>query len=178
MKRFILLLTAAMLLTAGSLLIVRAAKAQSVPMTEVHIQRIRSNCIDAQSTLNQLHKSDGLLRVNRGQLYESISTKLMAPLNSRITLNKLDGATLVSVTATYENQLEDFRLKYQSYEEAMSRTLKLNCQNQPVAFYDSVGETREKRKLVHDSTVVLQTTIQKYKDEFEVFAKTVQEKTQ
>lgn len=175
MKRYILLLMAALVLTCGTGLLSRVVNAVSVPMTEAHIQRIRNNCVEAQSTLNQLHASDGLLRVNRGQLYESMSTKLMAPLNSRITLNKLNGATLVTITATYETQLEDFRVKYQQYEEAMSKTLKMNCKNQPVAFYDSVGDTREKRRLVHDSTLTLQATIQNYKNEFEAFAKTVQE---
>lgn len=150
---------------------------EAAPMTEAHITRIRANCIEVQSTLTQLHASDALLRVNRGRLYESISTKLMAPLNSRITLNKLDGSALVTITATYENQLSDFRVKYQQYEESMSEILKLNCQKQPVAFYDGVGETREKRRLVHDSAALLQKTIQAYKEAFEVFAKKVEERT-
>jgi len=176
MKRFLgLLIGAALMVTIGA--IGSTVKAEDVPMTEAHIERIRSNCIEAQTTLTQLHASDALLRVNRGQLYESISTKLMAPLNSRITLNKLDGGSLVTITATYENQLADFRIKYQQYEESMSKVLKLDCQKQPVAFYDGVGETREKRRLVHDSSVVLQKTIQEYRSEFEAFAKKVQEKT-
>ena len=178
MKRFFgFLLCTALLLGASSIpSIVKAQEA--APMTEAHIERIRANCIEAQTTLTQLHTSDAGLRVNRGQIYESISTKLMAPLNSRITLNKLDGATLVTITATYENQLTDFRTKYQQYEESMSKILKLDCQKQPVAFYDGVGETRELRKYVHDSSVALQKTIQEYKTEFEVFAKKVQERSQ
>jgi hypothetical protein len=145
-------------------------RAETTPMTEAHIARIRTNCVEAQSTLNQLHASDALLRVNRGQLYESISTKLMAPLNSRISLNRLDGATLVSIAATYEGQLTDFRTSYQQYEEAMSRTLKINCTNEPVTFYDSVSDTRTKRERVHDSTTKLHQTVRNYKNEFEIFA--------
>lgn len=177
MKRFLgfLFISALLLMLSPLASIVKAQDA--APMTEAHIERIRSNCVEAQSTLTQLHTSDAGLRVNRGQVYESISTKLMAPMNSRITLNKLDGATLVTITATYENQLTDFRAKYQQYEESMSRILKLDCQKQPVAFYDGVGETRDLRKLVHDSSVALQKTILDYKAEFEVFAKKVQEDT-
>ncbi len=148
------------------------------PMTEPHIAQIRSNCVETQSTLYQLHASDALLRVNRGQLYESISTKLMAPFNSRITLNKFDSTGLVKITTDYEQQLSEFRLNYQQYEEAMSRTLKFNCTNQPVAFYDSVNDTRTKRKKVHTNTVSLQKTIQDYKNEFETFTKDFQEKTE
>lgn len=148
---------------------------EKAPMTEAHIARIRSNCVEAQSILYQLHASDALLRVNRGQLYESISTKLMAPFNSRVTLNKFDSVSLVTIATSYERQVAEFRLDYQQYEEAMSRTLKMNCTNQPVAFYDSVGDARTKRKTVNDSTLALQKTIRDYKNEFEVFAKDFQE---
>lgn len=148
---------------------------ESAPMTEAHIERIRRNCVEAQTSLSQLHASDALLRVNRGQLYESISTKLMVPFNSRIALNRLDSKGLPAIASQYEKQLSAFRLNYQQYEEAMSETLKLNCTKQPVAFYDSVDATRTKRRLVHDSTTELHRLIQEYKTEFEVFAGKFQE---
>lgn len=169
MKKFLVLLgcSAAVLVAAGISALVQA---QSAPMTEAHIQRIKANCVDAQSVLTQLHASDALLRVNRGQLYESISSKLMAPFNSRVALNKFDGSKLVAQSATYENQLNDFRSSYKSYEETMSRTLRINCTNEPVAFYDSVAEARAKRQQVHQTIIALQKTIQNYKTEFEIFA--------
>lgn len=153
------------------------AKAQVALMTDVHIERIRSNCVEAQTTLRQLHASDALLRVNRGQLYESILTKLMTPMNIRIGANQLDNKDLVFIASQYDQQLASFRLKYQQYEEAMSKTLKLNCTNQPVAFYDSVTDTRNKRKLTHESTVLLHKTIQTYKIQFEAFEKKFKEDT-
>lgn len=173
-------------LFAGSMLVLgllallaMPALAQNPPMTEVHIERIRARCIEAQSTLTQLHASDALLRVNRGQLYESISTKLMAPLNSRVAANKLDASTLTSVTATYEQQLNDFRSNYKLYEEAMAKTLRINCKNQPVAFYDSVADTRGKRQQVYESNQALQKTVQEYRAAFEAFKqKFLQEKAQ
>jgi hypothetical protein len=171
MKRFIVFISIFVVAAAAAGLWHITAGAEEAPMTEAHIARIRANCVDAQSTLSQLHASDALLRVNRGQMYESISTKLMAPLNSRISLNRLDGVSLVSIAATYEGQLAYFRQSYQQYEEAMSQTLKINCMNQPVVFYDSVADARAKRKKVHESTTALHNTISSYKDEFEVFAK-------
>jgi hypothetical protein len=176
MKRFSSLIVVAVVATVGAFLWHASVQAEaSAPMTEAHIARIRSNCVEAQATLNQLHASDALLRVNRGQVYESISTKLMAPFNSRVALNKLDGVSLIATATNYERQLNDFRTKYQQYEEAMSQVLKINCSNQPVAFYDSVADTHEKRMRVHDSTVTLQKTIQDYKDTFEAFAKRFEE---
>lgn len=174
MKRFLIpgLMVAAVLAVAATWHFSTSARADdSAPMTEAHIARIRNNCSEAQSALSQLHASDALLRVNRGQLYESISTKLMAPFNSRVALNRLDGSQLISTATTYEQQLNDFRQKYQQYEEAMSNTLRINCTNEPVAFYDAVGDTRAKRQKVHDSTTALHKTIRQYQSEFETFAK-------
>lgn len=143
--------------------------AQSPPMTEAHIERIRAHCVEAQSTLTQLHASDALLRVNRGQLYESISTKLMNPFNSRVVSNKLDATALTTHTASFEQQLNEFRANYKLYEEAMTKTLKMNCTNQPVAFYDSVADTRAKRQQVYLSNQALQETIEQYKLAFDAF---------
>lgn len=142
------------------------------PMTEAHITRIRENCVEAQSSLSQIHASDALLRVNRGQLYESISTKLMAPLNSRIALNKLDGGTLESITLNYEKTLDDFRSDYQVYEQALSRVLNISCTDQPVSFYDGVRVSRDMRSKVHNDVLTLQAAIKKYRAAFEAFART------
>lgn len=174
MKRFGILLTVFSVGIAMLFAYQVAAQDDTPAMTEAHILRIKANCVDAQSTLSQLHASDALLRVNRGQLYESISTKLMAPFNSRVSLNKLDGANLVTVAANYEKQLTEFRVSYQQYEEAMTKTLRINCANQPVAFYDSVADTRTKRRKVHDSTTQLHQIVRDYKAEFEIFAKQVE----
>ena len=152
--------------------------AQSMPMTEAHIEQIRDNCVDAQSTLAQLHASDALLRVNRGQLYESISAKLMTPFNNRVAANKLDGSKLSAQSGAYEHQLDDFRNSYKAYDETMTKSLKINCVNEPVAFYDSVAAARAKREEVHQRTVALQQTIQNYKSQFEVFASELRENKQ
>jgi uncharacterized protein YpmB len=171
MKRISIFLSIFVVAITAGVVWYSSARAENAPMTEAHIERIRANCVEAQSTLGQLHASDALLRVNRGQLYESISTKLMAPLNSRASLNRLNSVNLVSIATNYEGQLVYFRQSYKQYEEAMSQALKINCMNQPVVFYDSVADVRTKRKKVHESTVALHDTIREYKNEFEVFAK-------
>jgi len=149
--------------------------AQTTTMTEAHIERIKANCIDAQASLTQLHTSDALLRVNRGRMYETIATKLMVPFNSRVTSNQLDGKSLIDIYTTYEKHLAEFRSNYQSYEQSMSETLRINCQNQPVSFYDKVNATSELRKRVHASVVALHKAINDYKVAFDAFAKKFEE---
>ena len=172
MKRILIAIAILAVATSGAFLWQASVQAQDAPlMTEAHIAKIRSNCVEAQSTLNQLHTSDALLRVNQGQLYELISTKLMAPFNARVTLNKIDGTKMIDVSNDYDRELAAFRINYKAYEEAMSRTLKINCLNQPVAFYDSVNEARTKRKITHANILNLKTNILQYKAEFDALEK-------
>lgn len=167
MKRIITLAAIFSVIISGASL--WQVMAQSASMTEEHIERIRTNCVDAQASLTQLHTSDALLRVNRGRIYESIATKLMVPLNSRIASNQLDGQSLVDIYTTYERNLIEFRTHYQNYEQSMSETLRINCQNQPVSFYDKVTATSELRKKVYASVVALHKAINDYQVAFDAF---------
>ena len=144
---------------------------ESDSITDAQMVKIRSQCTDLQSTLTRVHVNDALLRVNRGQLYELLSTKLMARLNSRIALNRLDSTKLIAATTIYEKHLKEFRANYQAYEEALSGTIKTNCVNQPVLFYDQLQEVRVKRAEVFSSTEALGNSIQAYKDAFDEFKK-------
>lgn len=171
MKRFGLFLiigSASLALFCGALNFASAQEAP--PMDDAHIERIRANCTYAKSALNRVYESDGLLRVNRGQLYESVSTRLMTNLNSRIILNRLDGVELISITNSYERALTDFRTNYQQYEQQLSQAISIDCTKQPVAFYDAVTSARQKRTAVYDSVASLNGQASKYKDAFEKFA--------
>ena len=163
-------------LTVGAI-ISQTVQAQTT-FSDEQLYRIRQNCVTAQTTLSQLHVSDAGLRNNRGALYENISTKLMAPLNSRITLSRLEGLKLTATTLEYDRQLDIFRESYKQYESAMARTLKVKCTEQPVEFYENVVATREKREKLHEDTRTLITLLQAYKTEFETFSKDFEEHAQ
>lgn len=143
--------------------------AQDAPMTDAQIGRIRTNCVSAKNTLNQLHASDALLRVNRGQLYESMTTKLMARFNSRADSNRFDVKDLTAVTQTYGTALNTFREDYKSYEIQLSTALTVDCLKEPVSFYDAVALTRVKRAQVHLDVVKLHQYINDYKATFDAF---------
>lgn len=163
------LIVAAMIAAAGAAVfgatsIVSAQ--QSTQMTDAHMQRIQQNCGEALSTIQRLHTNDGPLRVNRGQSYDSISTKLMSRMNSRLALNKLDGSSLVKITAKYDQELAAFRTNYKKYDDQMSNILQIDCRRQPVSFYDAVNKARELREQVHQNTVILNKYIIEYETEF------------
>jgi hypothetical protein len=166
MYKSIILGLAALLLVTGP--VVRAED-QSLVLDDTQIGLIRTNCLTVQSTLERVHASDALTRVNLGQRYETIATKLMAPMNSRIALNRLDSVELTQTTASFNAELDNFRSLYQQYEQTMLRATQIKCRDQPVAFYDTIALARDHRAAVHESVLKMSTLLKQYGDQFGVF---------
>lgn len=165
----------ALVLAGSAVLVADHVYAEDGTITDLQLVQIRSRCKEVQATLSRVHANDALLRVNRGQLYERLSTKLMVPLNSRIALNRLDGSSLLTITSSYEKHLGEFRLNYQAYEEQLSETMKVDCVKQPAKFYESLQVAREKRQTVYESAQSLAKDIAEYKQAFTEFAKSYRE---
>lgn len=143
--------------------------AQTVGMTDEHIARIKSNCQGALGTLSRIHANDAPMYINRNQTYFSISDKLMARLNSRLTLNRFDATQLVRISGEYNEALARFRTAYKQYDDTMSEVLRIDCRRQPVSFYDKVTETREQRKKVNDAVQQMKALIDQYRDNVQSF---------
>lgn len=139
------------------------ANAQSAPdVTNEQLQRISTNCVSIKSNLAQLHASDALLRVNRGQVYELMASKLMERFNDRLASNKLDNKAMTTITTQYRTTLNTFRADYISYEQKMSEALKIDCTKNADSFYYTVSDARSLRATVHDDVQKLHRIIDDY----------------
>ena len=127
------------------------------------IVRLQANCVPIKNSISQLHASDALLRVNRGQVYESMSTKLMDTFNSRLDNNKLDNKAMVTVTERYRMALNTFRSDYILYEQKLAAAIRIDCVNEPSTFHKTLGEARALRMTVHDDIVKLHRLIDDYR---------------
>ncbi|NCS83042.1 hypothetical protein GW746_01335 [Candidatus Saccharibacteria bacterium] len=107
--------------------------------------------------------TDALLRVNRGQVYEALSTKLMDRFNARLSNNQLDNKATVSVSTSYNSALNIFRSNYKAYEERLSDTLKMDCSADPSGFYWAIDDARSKRERVHGDVQRLHRLIDDYR---------------
>lgn len=118
----------------------------SAVLTDDQVEYIRNNCADTQSALRSLYATDAVARVNLGQQYEAVSARLMAPMNSRIALNKLDGVALAKTTVDFNNELDNFRKTlYSPYKEELSEIVLMKCYDQPIEFYDKLTTILELR---------------------------------
>lgn len=138
-------------------------QAAPVPLTDAKIETIRQNCLSAQVALQRIQRSDAATRVNRGQTYEVILTKLMSPFNGRLAFNRLDEASpFTAITKKYERAVDTFKEDYAKYEDSLSKTLKIKCQDQPVTFYDTLTATREARAKVAKDIDAITKILQEY----------------
>lgn len=137
--------------------------ADDFDLTPEQTSQIKENCVSIKSSLSQLHASDALLRVNRGQVYESMATKLMNNFNSRLSNNKLDNKAMVTVTQNYRTSLDKFRNDYIAYEQKLSQTIKVDCTQQPTEFHAGVLEARKLRAVVHEDVVKLHRIVDDYR---------------
>lgn len=137
---------------------------------------VELNCMDVKVKLSKVHEKDSLMRVNAGQNYKVISGKLMKPLHAKIVEDSLDGSELVKKAASFEEQLEDFRLHYQEYEVALTGLLKMDCEDQKQLFYTTLREVRDKRNAVYEDTQKLEQSVTEYKQVFGQFKETFEPK--
>ena len=132
-------------------------------LTDEQSSYIQANCLSIKGSLAQLRASDALLRVNRGQIYESVGTKLMSSFNSRLGNNSLDNKGLVSVTNQYQSALATFRTDNILYQQQLSDAIKVDCTKDPVQFHNAVASARTKRSTLHSDVIRLNQYIDDYR---------------
>lgn len=142
----------------------------TVVLSQDQIEAITSSCITIQRNLQRLQQTDRLLRVNMGQNYDSIARRLMAPLNSRIALNGLDGVNLAKTTVDFNAQFTVFQHDYSKYDDTLSAAMAVNCQQHPVDLYNQIVNARVARQTVYDDTQKLDALLKTYKEQFEAFS--------
>ena len=142
MKRTVLLMAALL-----SVLVSPMVRAESVPLTDKHIESIRVSCADAKQSILQVQRTEAVTRVNRGREYEDM-LKLLAAFNSRVVLNKLDAPLLTSTASKLQAKFAEFQRHYLDYANRLDDTLEINCKEAPVSFYDNLTAAREMRAQV------------------------------
>ena len=127
------------------------ARAQgALILTDAQIFGIQENCLKSKAALERLHAADTLLRVNLGQRFENISLRLMAPFNSRVALNGLDGVALTKLTVEYNQALKEFSATYSKYDTAVGAAIRSDCVKDPVGYYQKIAQARADRARVHE----------------------------
>ncbi len=169
MRRSLLVVIASFLTIGALVSFANIPSASAEDLTPEQTAKIKQNCVAIKNTLSQLHASDALLRVNRGQVYESVASKLMETFNDRLSSNHLDNRAMVTVTASYRSALTTFRTDYIAYEQKLSEAINTDCSRQPNTFHTKVQEARKLRITVHDDVEKLHHLIDDYRSSVSSF---------
>jgi len=169
MRRSLFVVIAGILTLWGLVAFTHAPLASADDLTPEQVATIKQNCVSIKSSLSQLHASDALLRVNRGQMYESLATKLMDTFNNRLSSNKLDNKAMNTVTSNYRSALATFRTDYIAYEEKLSDAINTDCTSQPNTFHANLLEARKLRIVVHSDIGKLNHLIDDYRSSVSSF---------
>lgn len=126
------------------------------------IERIKSRCTENSATLNRLHKTDASIRTDRGNLYRTISDKLMVPLNRRLAANQQDASGLLTITSNYNDEFTKFSKAYVDYDNSLAKVLDIDCSKEPVAFYSALTDARAKRTALSVNNQRIKEYIREY----------------
>jgi len=132
------------------------------PAGETPLDGLQANCDTIQATLRRLHTNDALLRVNIGQVYNGISVRLMARLNSRLALARIDSSKMVEITNRFEVERVTFSDKYKTYEASLSGVTKIDCKQNPAGFYAALITARDARRELADAVQAMNASVSEY----------------
>lgn len=130
------------------------AMAQTTPNSPpLHL--VRSQCQSIRSILQRIQHNDALLRVNAGQAYNTISTNLIAKLNSRLALAQIDSSRMVVIARDYEEARKAFAQQYNEYESNLTALVRTDCTDKPGEFYAQLIKTRDARRQISESVTTM-----------------------
>ena len=156
----------AILFVTTLLLLVPTATAGALDryiLSEQQIRQITDHCVESKSALRRIATADALLRVNLGQRYDTIATRLMAPLNSRVAINGLDGVALTEKTVEFNKKRTEFSNSYTKYDRSFNSLESIDCVSDPVGYYQAVEITRADRLDVHGKVTELSRLSAEYR---------------
>ncbi len=143
----------------------QTAFAQPAYLTPEKQALVVQTCVSAQTVLQKIQHNDAATRVNRGESYETLVSRLMTPLNTRATSNGYNNSAplLINTTSKFQQALDNFKKDYENYDNAASSALKTKCKEKPAIFYGYLEDARTQRQTVANDVTNLSSLINDYK---------------
>lgn len=147
--------------------------------TDEHLEKIRQNCVTAQVTMQRVQQSDLATRINFGRAYDSLMTKLMEPLNSRMVASRATIApALAEKTTELEVSVETFRDHYVEYTTTLNGAIRTDCQKNPAQFYATTQRSKELRTQLANDIKMLKQVTSSYQKDVSDYAETLENEGQ
>ncbi len=136
----------------------------SIALNSEQQAAITAKCLNAQTILYKIQRGTDSLIEERYTLYTTIQQELQA-IKLRMVRQGADASETDLLTGKIQQALEDFGVKAEDYELALSDVISVNCQQQPVLFQAGMVVMRLKRALLLDSSLQLKAVMQNADDD-------------
>ena len=133
-------------------------------LSDAQRQVIAGECDTIHRVLESLQKTDSKTRVKLGYYYETILSKFMIPLNSRLVKNSISNSELINIQTEFKEAKQNFSDDFVAYQKNLEALLGMNCNGDPDAFYEKIVSVRSDRAKVRQDTVKLKDLITKHRD--------------
>lgn len=151
-----------------ALVLVGLAGAARATVSGDKVGLIMSRCQSVKTSIKQMQKRDAQTRVNLGRNYEYVLSKLMTSMNSRLAANNKYAGDLLSIAASFSENLGYFKKNYVIYDQRITKILNIDCVSRPQEFYEELEKARRDRFEVRYNYSKLQEIIDEYLVELEV----------
>lgn len=143
----------------------QTSAAENPGLSPEKLADIKASCVNVQVILQKIQYNDAATRVNRGQGYENLMTRMMIPMNSRTAINGFNSsaAELADITTRYQQVFSTFKNNYENYDDALADALRVKCQQEPADFYNSLTEARQQRVNLSSDIATLSQLIEEYR---------------
>ncbi|MBQ3263819.1 hypothetical protein IJH06_01775 [Candidatus Saccharibacteria bacterium] len=148
----------ALILMIGSFGGLSGAKAISVEQEEVIMER----CNAVKNALRVVQREDSRVRFYLGRYYETILTKFVTPLNTRLAANTMLSTEFTANQNDLAKTRANFVIDYIEYQKGLEELATMDCQDNPSGFYAKLTRVRERRAVVADDVVRMQDLIDEH----------------
>ena len=146
---------------AISILALGVVSAPVMAISSSQQNAIKNKCSEIKTSLVNLQHEDSRARVYLGRYYEIILNKFIIPLNLRLVENNATDTGLMESQSNFSAAREKFVSDYNIYQQYLEELVAINCVEEPVKFYEKLESTRNKRKIVSQDVVKLDTLVGK-----------------
>ena len=128
-----------------------AASDSATTLTTDQIGAISVGCDSIKQSLRSVQKSDARTRTYLGSVYQTLQTKYLVPLDTRLTNLKISDPTLTTTRYDFAATRATFVSAYKTYSSSLSSLLAIDCKTSPAEFYTALESVREQRAAVADA---------------------------
>ncbi len=133
-------------------------------LSDEQLKVVAGECETIHQVLHSLQKSDSKMRVKLGYHYETVLSKYMIPLNSRLVKNSISNTELIELQTNFKEAKQNFSDDFVTYQKNLESLIDKDCTRDPNEFYEALEGVRNDRRKVRQDVIKLNGLVKKFQN--------------